>query len=331
MAEGQHLIIGDLVVQPPLALAPMVGLSHSALRTLVMELGGVGLLYTEMLSPKRLPQENEKISPFLIRSQQEFPLFYQLALHEESLIEKAVEKVHALGAQGIDLNLGCPAPQLRRQGAGCALSRNHIAVRKILATLRRRTRLPISVKIRLGEQLDEVAYLDLCRTIEAEGADCLTVHARLNGEKFCRKPRWEWIARTKENIHIPVLANGGIFTVEDARKCLQVTGADGLMLGRGGVARPWIFGQIAAMISGKRVLRESLTLSNVYRRFTELLTLRFPPERRLGRLKEFTHYFACSYAYGHQLASSVQTSVSFTQAVERAELFFLENEQIIIP
>ncbi len=330
MSDRQPLIVGNLVIQPPLALAPMVGLSHSALRSLVMELGGVGLLYTEMLSARRLPQENEKVSPFLIRSPQEYPLFYQLVLHEESSIEKAVEKVQALGAQGIDLNLGCPAPKLRRQGAGCALSANRAAVRTILAALRRLTSLPLSVKIRLGQRLDTAAFLDLCRIIEAEGADCLTVHARLDGEKFCRKPRWEWVARAKENVNIPVLANGGIFTVEDARKCLRVTGADGLMLGRGGVARPWIFAEIAAMISGKRLLREALAMSNVYRRFAELLRLRFPPERRLGRLKEFTHYFACSYTYGHHLASGVQTSASFTQAVDRAERFFLENEHITI-
>jgi len=326
----QHLILKDLVIEPPLALAPMVGLSHSALRSLVMELGGVGLLFTEMLSARRLPQDNERVSPFLIKSQQEYPLFYQLVLHQESYLERAVEKVHSLGAQGIDLNLGCPAPKLRKQGAGCALSTNHAAVRSILAALRRLTGLPLSVKIRLGERLHEAEYLDLCRIVEGEGGDCLTVHARLNGEKFCRKPRWEWVAKAKENVGIPVLANGGIFSVEDALECLRVTGADGLMLGRGGVARPWIFGQIAAMISGKRVLRESLALSNVYRRFIELLTARFPPERRLGRLKEFTHYFAASYAFGHQLASGVQTSESMEQAVERAECFFVENEQITI-
>lgn len=330
MSYVQHLLLKDLVIEPPLALAPMVGLSHSALRSLVMELGGVGLLYTEMLSARRLPQDNERISPFLIKSPQEYPLFYQLVLHEESYLERAVEKVQSLGAQGIDLNLGCPAPKQRKQGAGCALSTDHAAVRAILAALRRLTALPLSVKIRLGERLDEAEYLDLCRIVEGEGGDCLTVHARLNKEKFCRKPRWEWVAKAKENVAIPVLANGGIFSVEDAMECLRVTGADGLMLGRGGVARPWIFGQIAAMISGKRVLRESFVMSNVYRRFIELLTVRFPPERRLGRLKEFTHYFAASYTFGHHLASGVQTSESMEQAVERAERFFVENEQITI-
>ncbi|EKD35821.1 MAG: hypothetical protein ACD_75C01767G0001, partial [uncultured bacterium] len=112
------LIVRGVEISPPIALAPMVGLSHSALRSLVQEAGGVGLLYTEMLAAKRLPHDNEKCSPLLVRSGGEHPLFYQFVTASDEYVPAAVEKLHRLGAQGIDLNLGCPAPMMKKQGAG---------------------------------------------------------------------------------------------------------------------------------------------------------------------------------------------------------------------
>jgi len=300
----------------------MVGLSHTALRSLVMEQGGVGLLFTEMLAAKGLTEENEKHSPLLHRSANEKPLFYQLFLSEIEDVEPAVTRLQQLGAQGIDLNLGCPAPKLRRQGAGCYLTKDRARLKKLLRRLRRSTDLPFSAKIRLGESLDENSLLELCCLLCEEGIDMLTVHARLNGEKFCRKPRWDWIGKIKDTVQIPVFANGGIFTVKDAEECLKISNADGLMIGRAAAAKPWIFSDISQVIYGMADKEENPALESVYFRFVELLGERFAVERRLGRLKQFTHYFAENYQFGHQLATSVQTSHSIGQAMERANAFF---------
>ncbi len=317
--------IGDLTLSPPLALAPMVGLSHSALRTLALELGGVGLLFTEMLSVGRLPQENADVSPFLLRYPEEQPLFYQLFVSPGQDVVPAVERLHQLGAQGVDLNLGCPAPNLRKQGAGCALTNDRQQVRHTVAMLRAATSLPLSAKIRLGATLDEEELVDFCRMLEGEGVDLLSVHGRLHQEKFCRRPRWDWIGKVKSAVNIPVLANGGIFSVDDARKCLEVSGADGLMLGRGAVCRPWLFAEIAREIYGVSCPPTSLSLADIYFRFVQLLE-RFRPERRLGRLKQFTHYYGQNFTFGHHLAIAVQTSRSVEQASERAHQFFSRNQ-----
>lgn len=326
MLFSSKIKIQDLEISPPLALAPMVGLSHTAMRTLVQELGGVGLLFTEMLSAKRLPEENEDVSPSLIRTPHEFPLFYQVFLHDASVILPALKKLHRIDAQGIDLNFGCPAPKLRKQGAGCFLTKDHDLVKKIISTFRKNTHLPLTAKIRLGETHDVVAFKEFCKIIEGEGVDCMTVHARLNGEKFCRKPRWEWIEKAKNCIKIPVIANGGIFTVEEAKRCLTVSGADGLMIGRGAAFRPWIFSDICEQLYGIPKKREQLQVQEVYNRFFELLIERFSQERRLGRLKQFTHYFARTYTFGHHLASAIQSSATMEQAHERAVFFFAGNE-----
>jgi len=325
MLNNYSLSIRNLDISPPVALAPMVGLSHSALRSLVQELGGVGLLFTEMLAARGLADENEKHSPLLIRSATETPLFYQIFLSDQSDIEPAVERLQQLNAQGIDLNLGCPSPKLRRQGAGCFLLKNFNHLRLLIGALRRATKLPLSVKIRLGDRLDKVALIDFCAMFCEEGIDMLTVHGRLHCEKFCRKPRWEWIGTIKESVSIPVLANGGIFSVNDAKECLKISNADGLMIGRGAALRPWLFADIAREIYGMIMPEEKPSREGVYFRFIELLTERFVVERRLGRLKQFTHYFAENYMFGHQLATKIQTSTSMEQATNRANTFFAES------
>jgi tRNA-dihydrouridine synthase B len=322
--------IGNVEISPPLAVAPMVGLSHSALRGVICELGGAGLFFTEMLSAKRLPNENENISPPLIKSYSERPLFYQIFLSEPSVIVPALNKLHSFKADGIDLNLGCPAPSLLKRGAGCALTRNHDTVKEIIGKVRSNTKLPLTIKIRLGETLNQSRYLELCRIVEGEGADCITVHARLNNEKFCRKPRWDWIGRAKESVKIPVIANGGIFSCEDAKKCLDITGADGLMIGRGAVEAPWIFSEIASTLYQLPKKKNSVSLMCVYFRFASLLQKRFAKERRLGRLKQFTHYYAKSFKFGHQLATVIQNSSTMEDALEHASEFFNKYDRQII-
>lgn len=304
---------------PPLALAPMVGLSHSAFRLLVLELGGVGLFFSEMLSVPRLPIENEIVSPFLCRTSSEYPFFYQIFVAPGQDVVPAVERLHSLNAQGIDLNLGCPAPALRKQGAGSFMSPDVMAA--TLLKLRKSTDLVLSAKIRLGKELNEKTLLDFCRMLEGEGIDMLTVHGRLQGEKFCRKPRWDCIGKVKAALSIPVLANGGIFSVADARNCLEQSSADGLMLGRGAVARPWLFAEIAHEIYGAEKVHYP-EKHEIYCRFTELLQERFRPERRLGRLKQFTSYFAGNYQFGHHLAAAVQNSSTMEEACQQAERFF---------
>lgn len=316
----------NLTIDPPLLLAPMAGLTHSALRRLLLRFGGVGLLSTEMLSAIRLPHDNPAVSPFLCRHAEEKPLAYQLLLSRIADVAPAVSALHNLGADAIDLNLGCPAPAVRRMGGGSRLMENPGHVRALVAEARRLTALPLTAKIRLGENLNETWLRDFCLMLAGEGIDLITVHARLRGESFSRKPRWHWIGKVKSWVDVPVVANGGIFSSDDAAKCLAVSGADGLMLGRGAVVRPWLFAEVARDVYGGDRLGPEVHLPFVYEQFVQLLGESFLPERRLGRLKEFSHYFAKNYPFGHWLASAVQSSASVEEAWERAQAFFARYE-----
>ncbi len=325
-----QIVIRDLVISPPLFLAPMAGLTHLALRRVIKEIGGVGLLSTEMLAARRLPGENPAISSFLLRTEQERPLSYQMAVARAEDVAPAMAALHRLGADAVDLNMGCPAPALRQQGAGAALMEAPDTVRAIVAAARKSTNLPLTAKIRLGATLDEVKLRDFCLLLEGEGIDLLTVHARLRGESFVRPPRWEWVGRVKNWLSIPVVANGGIHSPADGARCLALSGADGLMIGRAAAEMPWVFAALATALHGAPPPVTELNLPSVYHRFADLLEAHFQPERRLGRLKEFTHYFQKNYAFGHHLAMAVQSSSSWQEARERAEVFFVKHEPKVV-
>ena len=316
------LLVRNIAISPPIALAPMVGLSHSVLRTLVQEEGGVGLFFTEMLAARRLPHDNERCSPLLIRTASEYPLFYQVVTADVETVAPAVERLHEFGAQGIDLNLGCPAPLQKRQGAGLSLAENQGQMVKILRRLRQCTNLPVSVKIRLGETLDVEKLSSACRLLEDAGVDLITIHARLNNEKFCRVPRWSAVGEIRAAISVPMLINGGIFNVDDARESLEQSGADGIMIGRGAVENPCLCAEIAGTLFGMKKNARQRSSREIYFKFVELLEQRFAPERQLGRLKQFTSYYAAPFAFGHHFVSSIQSSNSIGQAKLRAADFF---------
>jgi tRNA-dihydrouridine synthase B len=314
--------IRGLLIDPPLLLAPMAGVTHTALRQIIAGFGGIGLLSTEMLGAKRVPVENPGVSPWLIRTDAERPLSYQLLVASPEELGPAIDALHKVKADAVDLNMGCPAPAVRKIGAGVRLMEQPGHVRQIVAEARKRTRLPLTAKIRLGSELDEGKLASFCGMLEDEGIDMISVHARLKHESFARRPRWETIAALKQQVSVPVIANGGIFSIEDAGQCLRVSGADGLMLGRGAAIQPWLFAEIAARVMGRDMDPPSVFLPGVYGRFLDLLVESFRPEYRLGRLKEFTHYFARNYQFGHHLASRVQSSASVEEAKERATAFF---------
>lgn len=304
----------------------MAGLTHSALRTTILRFGGVGLLSTEMLAASRLPAERAPYSPYLVRTEQESPLAYQLLLTEENNIPRVFEALHRLKADVVDLNLGCPAPQVRRAGGGSSLMDDPKRVERIVRSARKNTTVPLTAKIRLGETLDTDKLRNFCLMLAGEGIEMLTVHARLRSEPFARPPRWEWVGRVKQWLDIPVIANGSIDSVAAARRCLAQSGADGLMIGRAAARTPWIFALIAKEVYGQSIPSPNICLPRLYRDYVAALLERFQPERQLGRLKEFTHYFARNYFFGHHLAAQVQASASIEAAWQQAIAFFAAND-----
>ncbi len=313
-------------VSPPLWLAPMAGLTHTAFRRLLLELGGVGFFTTEMLSARRLPSDNPLLALSLIRTPQERPIAYQLVTPNASEIPRAVAFVERVGADTVDLNLGCPDPGIRKWGGGSKLMESIDGAREVVRAAREATVLPLTAKIRLGEELNEDYLREFSLMLEGEGVDMLAVHARLRDEGYGRKPRWEWIGKVKEWLNIPVIGNGGIFTVDDAKKCIDMSGCDGLMIGRGAVRSPWLFNEIAREVYGVDIPPAEVFRPAIYRRFATLLEESFTPDKLLGRLVEFNSYFVKSYPFGHTLEMNVQNAKTYEEALAAAEKFFIRAE-----
>ncbi|WP_025322859.1 tRNA dihydrouridine synthase [Deferrisoma camini] len=324
-APAPALEARGLRIDPPLLLAPMAGLTHTALRRLLAELGGVGLLSTEMLSARALPQERPD-HPFLKRTLWESPLSWQLLVARPEEVAPAVETLERWGAEALDLNLGCPAPQARRRGGGAFLAADLPRARAVVREVRRRWQGPLSAKLRLADGPDEAPVRDLVRLLGDEGADWITVHARFRNDPYGRPARWDWIARVKAWASVPVVGNGGVAEPGDVGRMLAETGCDAVMIGRAAARTPWIFRKATERVFGRAPPGPDPDPAAVYLRFAELLAESFDERRALGRLKEFTHHFAENYAFGHLLASSVQASSCFEQALDRARRFLEENE-----
>ncbi len=323
---SSSIYIGALEVSPPLFLAPMAGLTHSALRCIIADFGGCGFLSTEMLSARSLAVENPSVSPYLIRTEKETPLSYQLLAGRPEEVPQAIEAVEDLGAAAVDLNLGCGAPRVRRAGRGIALWDHDARLEAVAREIRRRTDLPFTAKIRLGPGPDTDELKRRVTMLEDLGLDGLYVHARFDREPFSRRPKWELIRKVKDRLCIPVIVNGGIFSVENAVKCLEQSGADGLMIGRAAAVTPWIFSMIASKIYSADISEREIDLPAIFQAFYHGLVSRFPAERQLGRLKEFTHYFSRNYPFGNRLAMAVQRAGSMQEALCEALSFFEKNK-----
>jgi len=319
------LEIGALRVDPPLLLAPMAGVTHVPFRRLLAELGGVGLFYTEMLSARALRHEVPATSRLLAPGEPGRPLCVQLFAAEPEQIAPAVASGLAWRPDCWDLNFGCPAPEILRQGAGAALARDFARAWRMAEAMREAVPGPLVFKIRAEE--DRGRLLEFASLLAAAGADALVVHARTAREKLCRPAHWEHIAAVAAAVRIPVIGNGDVRSAADADRLVAETGCRGVMIGRAAVERPWIFREVAAAW-GRPVppLRHGTRLE-VYRRLVRLLHRHFGHPRDLYRLREFTGYYAHNWKFGHQLWKDVQNAPDLPRAWRVARAFIARQAE----
>lgn len=322
------LLLRDLQVDPPLVLAPMAGLSHSAFRQLVADFGGCGLFYTEMLSARALPFEAPESSPWLARGNRERPIIYQLLISQPEELPAALATIQACGANGIDINMGCTAAVIIKRGGGIALMRESARARALVESARRATNLPLLAKVRLGWTLEWPSFSRFCLMLQDSGVDALVLHPRLKEDRLKRPARWEYIARTKELLSIPVIGNGDVDSPEAAARMFLQTGCDAVMVGRAVVRHPWLFRDIAASLWENSPIQPAPDPPDVFRRFLSLLNTTLPAEYRLPLLRHFTVYFAQNYAFAHTLWRLVHNAESVAEAAARADAFFQDQRPI---
>jgi len=230
----------DILKENPLVLAPMAGITDFPFRLICKELGA-GLVFSEMVSVEALIREHRRTKGMLHTNPAERPVVFQIFGSKPRSMAEAVRIISQGGVDCIDVNMGCPVPKILKSGAGAALLRDIGLAKEIMTAVVGASKVPVSVKIRLGWDANSLVAPDLARIAESVGVSALIVHGRTKAQGFSGHADWNAIARVKAAVNIPVIGNGDVRTALDAKKLLDETGCDGVMIGRAAQGYPWIF------------------------------------------------------------------------------------------
>lgn len=233
--------IGNVEIKNQVVMAPMAGISNSAYRLIIKQMGA-GLVYAEMVSDKAISYGNEKTIDMLYMKDEERPIAQQIfGSDKESFVEAAKFIEKTMKPDIIDINMGCPVPKVAmRNQAGSALLKSPDKVYEIVKAVKNAVNIPVTVKIRSGWDSNSINAVEIAKTCEKAGASAITVHPRTRAQGYDGKADWNIIKEVKQNVKIPVIGNGDIKSCFDAKKMLDETGCDAVMIGRGLLGNPWL-------------------------------------------------------------------------------------------
>jgi nifR3 family TIM-barrel protein len=317
MLGGVSLPLGSHVVDPPVVLAPMAGITNVAFRRLCRE-QGAGLYVCEMITTRALVERNPKTMSMIRFAPGEYPRSLQLYGVDPATIRKAVEMVVAEDlADHIDMNFGCSVPKVTRRGGGSALPWK----RKLFGDIVRSAvaaagDLPVTVKMRIGIDDDHRTFLDAALTAQDAGVAWAALHARTAAQRYSGEADWSAIAALKSALDIPVLGNGDIWEATDALRMMSETGCDGVVIGRGCLGRPWLFADLAAAFAGSpdRALPSLGEVAALMYRHAELLTAWLGTEREgVTDFRKHVAWYLKGFPAGGELRRAMAMASSLAQ------------------
>lgn len=237
------MYIGKIAIDPPLTLAPMAGQTNYAFRVLCREGGACGLTCTELLSSQAIHYGSQKTFSMFDWSDAEHPVAVQLFGSDPAMMAEAARIVADMGADIVDINMGCWVPKVAKQGAGAALLRDVCSAAAVVEAVVQAVDVPVTVKVRVGWDAHNITAVPFARAAENAGVQAIAVHGRTAEQGFTGEANWDIIRQVKETVRIPVIGNGDVATPEDAERMFTETGCDAVMIGRAALGNPWIFAQ----------------------------------------------------------------------------------------
>lgn len=241
----KRLKIGNVELENNLILAPMAGVTDLPFRMICKKYGSPGLVCNEMVSSKAITYKDEKTFKMLNCKDEKRPISMQIFGSEPEIMGQATKVISEI-ADIVDVNMGCPAPKVVKNGDGSKLLLDLNLAKEIICTVVKNSSKPVTLKIRKGWDEEHIIAVELAKIAEECGISAITVHGRTRDEYYSGMADWKIIKQVKENVKIPVIGNGDVKCAEDAKKMFDETGCDGIMIGRAALGNPWIFNQIAS-------------------------------------------------------------------------------------
>lgn len=322
---NRPLKIKGKTMAPRIVLAPMAGLGHVAMRQLISEYGGFGLLFTGMCSAKALPHENRHLSlVFRWRNKELAHLVCQIFGSDPDGMAMAARRIENENFFGVDLNFGCSVSAICKKGAGAALLKDPDRCSEIVARVRQSVSIPVFVKFRTGWENDPQFAADMARRFEDAGADALTFHPRVAPDRRSRPPRWEQIQIVREAVSIPVFGNGNLYEPADGLRMLEQTHCQGLSVGRMAIARPWLFAQWS-----NGYLPDNTVFYTAATRYLSILSEHYNDFFAMKFFKKFLPYFCANFKFGHQILKQLTASQTLVETQENLDILFRKAPEIL--
>jgi len=323
MSEIEPFKIRDIEINPPLVLSPMAGVTDISFRRLLKQRGGVGLTVSEFISVEGLTRNNPKSKRQMRFYENERPFAVQIFGGQPERMRMAAEMAEEVGADILDVNCGCPAPKVVKHGGGSGLLRDLPRLETILKEIKKAIRIPLTIKIRAGYSESTINAIETAKLAEACGVEHIALHGRTKEQGYRGLANWDLVREIKKTVSVPVSGSGDITTIQQALERFRESGCDGVLIGRGAMANPWIFRQIEETIHGREPFQPTLEDKRaVLLEYFEMLREDMPEMSAIGRMKQLAGQFTRGLQGGALFRTAIYHSHSVGEILDRISEYF---------